>query len=77
MKRKGTTRPCLPERRSVRRERKDTAGVRIARQALVDAARERLVTAALELRPGRERSLRLVTFKVRCAELLLRMAVGA
>jgi hypothetical protein len=66
-----------PGRRSARHEGKAPAASRIARQALVDAARERLVTAALELRPGRERSLRLVTFKVRCAELLLRMAAGA
>jgi hypothetical protein len=50
---------------------------RTAREAIIDAARKRLVAAARELRPGRERSLRLIQFKVRCAQLLLRLAEGA
>ena len=46
-------------------------------EALVEAARERLVEAALSLRPGQRRSLARVRFKVRCAELLLRLAQTA
>lgn len=48
-----------------------------AGDALVEAARERLVAAALALRPGERRSLGLVRFKVKTAELLLRLAEGA
>ena len=44
------------------------------RDRLIDAARLRLVAAALELRPGRAGSVRLVAFKVATAALLLRLA---
>ena len=47
------------------------------KERLIQAARGRLVVAALELAPGGERSLRLVAFKVRTAALLLKLAEGA
>lgn len=59
-------------------KRRSIAGAgRAARELLVAAARGRLVIAALELQPGHERSLRLARFRVRCAELLLRLAERA
>ena len=47
------------------------------RERLVAAARERLVVSALELRPGGRFTGRMVRFRLRCAELLLRLAEGA
>lgn len=41
---------------------------------MIEAARERLVAAALELRPGRRPYLRLVAFRVKAAALLLQLA---
>lgn len=41
---------------------------------LIEAARARLVTAALDLAPGRRARLRLVAFRVKAAALLLALA---